>query len=158
RDTSGVTLFQKLREGKLDSHAAAICSVARPALKLTPYPAEGEIPVGASKFGGKPDLAADTEWPEYEEKLHTFIGQFRLEDLQETQAGKLLPQSGLLSFFVFDDPIETGQPAAEGAKGAWKVIYTADVSRLGRCEPPKEFDEGNGLALECDLEVQETLD
>ena len=158
RDTCGVTLLQKLREGKLDSQAAAICALARPALKLTPVETEDEVPVGATKFGGKPDLDDATDWPEYDGKLHTFIGQFRLEDLQETQVSRLLPQSGLLSFFVFDDPIETGQPAAEGAKGAWRVIYTADTSRLRRCDPPKEFDEGNRLAPECLLLMEETLD
>lgn len=158
QDTCGVTLLQKLREGDLDSLAAAICSAARPALKLTPIPAEGEVPVGATKFGGKPDLDVATDWPEFDGKLHSFIGQFRLEDLQETQAGRLLPRTGLLSFFVFDDPIETGQPAAEGAKGAWRVIYTADASRLKRCDPPKEFDEGNRLAPECLLQMHETLD
>ena len=157
-DTCGVTLLQKLREGKLDSLAPVICSVARPALKLTTMPVEGEMSVGATKFGGKPDLDHGTDWPEFEGKLHTFIGQFRLEDLQETQAGRLLPRSGLLSFFVFDDPIETGQPAAEGAEGAWRVIYTPDTSRLRRCDPPKEFDEGNRLAPECLLQMQETLD
>ena len=158
RDTCGVTLLQKLREGKLDSQAAAICALARPALKLTPIEAEDEVPVGATKFGGKPDLDDATAWPEFQGKLHTFIGQFRLEDLGETQAGRFLPQSGLLSFFVFDDPIETGQPAAEGAKGAWQVIYTEDTSRLKRCDPPKEFDEGNRLAPERLLLMEETLD
>lgn len=158
RDTCGVTLLQKLREEKLDSHAAAICAIARPALKLTPIRAEGEVPVGATKFGGRPDLDAAAEWPEFEGKLHTFIGQFRLEDLQATQAGRLLPSKGLLSFFVFDDPIKTGQPAAEGAEGAWRVICTPDLSRLRRVEPPKEFDEGNRLAPECLVQMAETLD
>lgn len=92
----------------MNSLASQICSVARPALKIEVIPTDSEIPVGATKFGGKPDLSDDMSWPEYEGKLHTFIGQFRLEDVQETQAGRLLPRSGLLSFFVFDDPIETG--------------------------------------------------
>jgi uncharacterized protein (TIGR02996 family) len=158
KDTCGVTLLQKLREGKLDSLAPAICAVARPALKITVIPAEDEIPVGATKFGGKPDLNAEISWPQYEGKLHTFIGQFRLEDLQQTQAGTLLPGAGLLSFFMFDDPVETGQPAAEGAEGAWQVVYSPDASRLRRCDPPKAFDEGNRLALECVIQMQETLD
>ena len=158
RDTCGVTLLQKLREGKLDGQAAAICSVARPALKLTPIPADEEAPLGASKFGGRPDLGADDKWPEYEGKLHTFVAQLRLEDLQAAQAGRLLPAQGLLSFFVFDDHIETGQPAAEGAPGAWRVIYTQNLSQLRRLDPPKDFDEGNRVAPECLLRMSETLD
>lgn len=158
RDTCGITLLQKLREGELDALASAICSAARPALKIELIPVEDEIPVGATKFGGKPDLSEGISWPEYEDKLHTFIGQFRLDDFRQTQAGTLLPGTGLLSFFVFDDPIETGQPAAEGSPGGWKVIYSPDGSQLRRLDPPKEFDEGNRLASECALRMQETLD
>jgi uncharacterized protein YwqG len=158
RNTSGVTLLQKLREGRLDAQAAEICSAARPALELTPELAEGELPIGTIKFGGKPDLPAGAAWPEYKGKLHTFVGQFRLEELRDTQASVLLPQTGLLSFFVFDDPVETGQPAAEGAPGAWRVICTEDSSKLRRLEPPKEFDEGNRLAPKCLLRIRETLD
>lgn len=158
QDTCGVTLLQKIRSGKLDSVATSILAAARPALKIELTPADGDVPVGTTKFGGQPDLAEGVSWPEYEDKLHTFIGQFRLDDLRHTQAGTLLPDTGLLSFFVFDDPIETGQPAAEGAQGAWQVIYCSDPSQLRRVEPPKEFDEGNRLAPECILSMQETLD
>jgi uncharacterized protein YwqG len=158
KDVCGVTLLQKLREGNLDVFSNSICSLARPAIKLTPVLSELELPIGSNKFGGKPDLPEGVEWPEYGGNLHTFVGQFRLDDLRQTQVSRCLPSRGLLSFFVFDDPMETGQPAAEGAQGAWKVLYTADVDRLKRLEPPKDFDEGNLLAPECFLQMEETLD
>ena len=159
RNTSGVTLLQQLREGKLDSHAASICLAARAALTIKVIPTEHQLPVGATKFGGKPDLSENALWPEYEGKLHTFIGQFRLERFAaDASRGDPCPRTGLLSFFVFDDPIETGQPAAEGDEGAWKVIYTADTLELRRLDPPKSFDEGNRLAPECNIQMEETLD
>lgn len=108
RDTCGITLLQKLREGKLDSVASAICSIARPALKIEVGAVDSELPLGATKFGGKPVLSDGVPWPEYEGKLHTFVGQFNLEDLQQTQAGSALPSTGLLSFFLCDDPVDDG--------------------------------------------------
>lgn len=158
RDTSGVTLLQKLREGALDAQAAAICSAARPALKLMPARTKSDVPVGATKFGGKPDLNETTEWPEFDGKLQIFLGQFRLDDLRETQAGRLLPGSGLLSFFVFDDCVESGMVAAGRAEGACRVIYTPDVSRLRRLDSPKAFDDENRLAVEHLVQIEETLD
>jgi uncharacterized protein (TIGR02996 family) len=155
--TSGITLLQTMREEKCDS-LTSLFQVVRPALLVNPKLATDELRVGGSKFGGLPDLADSEPWPEFKGRLHTFVGQINLAEIAGTQAARALPKAGLLSFFVFDDPIETGQPAACGAKGAWKVIYTPSTSLLHRREPHQEFDEGNRIAPECSLEFEETLD
>ncbi|WP_425395901.1 DUF1963 domain-containing protein [Aeoliella sp.] len=155
--TCGVTLLQMMRSEKLDT-LASLFPVCRPALMINLTLADSELPVGTSKFGGKPDLPDGESWPEFNGNLHTFIGQINLAEIAITQLSGELPAKGLLSFFIFDDPIETGQPAAEGEPGAWKVIFTPDLSSLQRHTPPKAFDEGNALAPECALEFEETLD
>ncbi|WP_145271309.1 DUF1963 domain-containing protein [Planctomycetes bacterium SV_7m_r] len=156
--TCGITFLQKLREQKLDSVAPSIIAMARPALIIEPELADGEMPIGTSKYGGKPDVLDGFEWPSYEEKLHTFLGQIRLEEMKGTVAAQSLPDKGMLYFFVFDDPEETGQPAAEGAEGAWQVVYSPDAEGLTRLEPPKAFDEYNRVAPECVIKFSETLD
>ena len=88
RNTCGVTLLHGLRNAGLNEQANEIFKLARPALELMPALAEKELPVGASKFGGKPDLPTGVTWPEYDDKLHTFIGQINLAEIAGTQAAR----------------------------------------------------------------------
>ena len=39
------------------------------------------MPIGASKFGGAPDVAANFEWPQWNEKLLGFLAQIDLEEV-----------------------------------------------------------------------------
>jgi len=158
QNTCGITFLQKLREQKLDSVAPSIIAMARPALIMEPELADGEMPIGTSKYGGKPDVIDGFEWPTYEGKLHTFLVQIRLEELKDTLAAQSLPDKGMLYFLVFDDLEETGEPAAEGAEGAWQVVYSPDAEGLTRLEPPQPFDEYNRVAPECAIKFSETLD
>jgi uncharacterized protein YwqG len=112
---------------------------------------ENELPIGVSKFGGHPDLPNGQSWPDYEGKPQSFIGQINLAEIAQTQLAAELPASGLLSFFVFSD-YESGEIPTG------KVIYAPDTSNLQRRTPDKPLDEGNGLAPECELEFEETLD
>ncbi|MGO4872211.1 MAG: DUF1963 domain-containing protein [Roseiarcus sp.] len=58
--------LSSLNETELPENAVArLAARARPAVLLTTAPAdEGEIPLGASKLGGAPDLPRGTAWPE----------------------------------------------------------------------------------------------
>jgi len=97
-------LKRKLADAGLPAVAQSITQLARPCYRvvraLTP---EEEIPLGASKFGGSPDVPADFVWPQTPDATKSepmeFVGQVRLADLP----GPLpepAPQSGLLSFFT----------------------------------------------------------
>lgn len=152
--TCGVTIMQVMRAEKFEQ-CDRIFEAARPALMINPFLAENEVAIGASKFGGLPDLNRDEPWPEFNGKLHAFLGQINLSEIGETQASTSLPKNGLLSFFVYNQP---GDPAASGAEGAWKVVFTSDTSQLGRRDPPKPLLEGCEVAPECTLEFEETLD
>ena len=57
-----------------------------------------EVPVGASKFGGRPDLPPDYAWPRCEDGFLEFIGQINLSELPDVPHA--LPTSGLLSLFA----------------------------------------------------------
>ena len=55
-------LSQGLRDlGLSDAHRDALLTHARPEVVLTLAP--DDVPVGASKIGGAPDLPDDTAWP-----------------------------------------------------------------------------------------------
>ena len=72
-------------------------------------PAEGKLAVGASKFGGRPDVPGDFVWPVFETKTWeddqvkerplAFLAQFDCAQLAPLDPEGLLPQEGVLSFF-----------------------------------------------------------
>jgi len=82
--------------------------------------APAEVPTGASKIGGLPDLPVGSEWPVHPGGLpYAFIAQINLRELVEAVGDAPgLPSSGLLSFFW--DP-EDGYDAVPACS---RVIYT----------------------------------
>ncbi|MFA6115305.1 MAG: DUF1963 domain-containing protein [Sphingomonas sp.] len=59
-----------------------------------------DSPVGATRFGGLPDLPPDMPWPDVGGNPLRFYAQIDLSDLAGTVIADRLPGSGLLSFFV----------------------------------------------------------
>ena len=72
-------------------------------------PAESGLPVGASRFGGQPDVPAGFTWPVFETAVPedetvkprplAFLAQFDCASLAPLDREGLLPKTGLLSFF-----------------------------------------------------------
>ncbi len=84
------------------------------------------MPLGASRFGGLPDLPAGASWPED----LTFVGQLNLADLPSFGAETPLPSQGWLYFFccTWDYPEEPED---------WSVLYfSGAASNLRRTDPP----------------------
>lgn len=148
--TSGVTLLQHLRAGRMDS-LPALFGAVRPALMLNPSLSPSELPIASSKYGGWPDLLENQAWPEVDGSLYAFVGQINLADIAQTQLASLLPATGLLSFFAFCDYESGGMPVG-------KVLLTSDTSKLERRKTDQPFNEGNEIAPECQLEFEETID
>ena len=61
---------------------------------------DDELPVGASKFGGSTDLPFDEPWPESRFGPVPFMAQIRCQDVAMHDAPGLLPQTGILYFFL----------------------------------------------------------
>ena len=87
-------ILPQLYRGRIDSRFA---------------PAQGKLAVGASKFGGRPDVPADFIWPVFEtdtreddqvkERPLAFLAQFDCAQLAPLDPEGLLPKEGVLSFF-----------------------------------------------------------
>ncbi|GIG55683.1 hypothetical protein Lfu02_00550 [Longispora fulva] len=87
-----------LRRAGLTDRADDIAALCRPALALRT--ADGDTAtVGASRFGGCPDLPDGATWPEQDGKLYMFLLQLDLATLPEIP-GVPLPRTGVLSFFA----------------------------------------------------------
>lgn len=161
----GYRILTTLAEDELPGLKIPLLKLARPALRLrkveTP---EDQIPVGASKYGGLPDLSAPTRWPTAREcdgstfptnaeELTGFITQINLSEIARTQALRGLPHAGLLSFFCFQD-CENDNPDLV----AVKVLFEPEPKELQRKAPPKRLTSGNKTIPPCRLHLEETLD
>jgi Domain of unknown function (DUF1963) len=92
-------LSEKLERSSFRKHAEYLLGLARPAIDMCIV--TGNPGLGASKFGGSPDLPEGTEWPESPNGPYRFVAQIDCTDLPDVGSG--LPTNGLLSLFVAVD-------------------------------------------------------
>lgn len=86
---------------------------------------KADILIGASKFGGLPDLPTSVSWPKWQEQPLPFLSQICLSDIAPFDHVDQLPHSGMLYFFFDDEALEAYPPTRE----SWHVIY-ADSNPL----------------------------
>ena len=74
--------------------------MAKNAIKIdTQAKDDGDIAVGASKFGGQPDLPASVPWPSNENGALSFVAQINFAEVSKFDTDGLLPKSGMLYLF-----------------------------------------------------------
>ncbi len=131
-------LEARIAKAKLPSElVASLHGAIRGAIRIyTKRVVDDSLPVGTSRFGGLPDLPADTAWPRTAEIPMTFVAQLRLEELAPFDADRELPTRGLLAFFVHDDVIDDNDPEMYSAHA---VLYFPDAENLERASLPDGF-------------------
>ena len=67
-----------------------------------------KVPVGSTKYGGRPDVPVDFEWPvDEQDRPLSFLFQINCAEVAIHDKEKLLPEQGILSFyFQLDDDID----------------------------------------------------
>lgn len=118
QDIAAVVRAVAREHGTPDDVVAAVLARMLPSIRLLSQPpTTTELPVGASRIGGRPDLPAGTDWPrradaageaaeEWEPDLNAplqFILQVNLAEAAPFDVGNALPHTGLLSFFFYWD-------------------------------------------------------
>lgn len=135
RDLLGLTLIEKLRGNELAAQTDKLLALAKPSIEYkTPKAAEKTLKVGASKFGGRPDLPPDLEWPRSAKGPLSFFAQFNFAELQPGAAARELPASGVLSVFAHYSAGD-GEDVYDG--DLWRLLHFPDPSKLAR----REFDD-----------------
>jgi len=139
--TPAQSFAQKRAEAEtlIRQHAPArlqepLINLLRPAIALSATRTDDAlIPLGASKFGGAPDVPADFEWPMWNEKPLGFLAQINLEEVAPFDVENQLPPSGLLSFFydLIDQPW-----GSHSDKGSW-AVHLFEMETLRRAEEQK---------------------
>jgi uncharacterized protein YwqG len=144
-----------LASSGLNRVADELASLAQPSIRLTTTPTDAvKLAVGASKFGGTPDMPIGTAWPILNGVAMSFVAQVRLEDARLFDANHQLPPSGLLTFFYDAQQLTYGADPKD--RGGWQVYHFADATQLQRADAPVVLPDGArfkpcALALSSDL-------
>ncbi len=100
---------------------------------------EAQHELGATKFGGSPDLPQGYPWPERGGSPLPFVAQISLTDLVPYDTDQVLPTTGRLSFFFDVDAFFETWPRDPAT---WSVWYdTNPLSTLQRVELPEAISK-----------------
>ena len=88
---------------------------AAPAIRLHPGGS------GRSRIGGRPDLAAQAAWPQWQGRPQAFLAQVDLEEARQAGGPEWLPDRGTLFFFYHSEQSTWG--FSPDHAGSWAVTY-----------------------------------
>ncbi|MFN0155531.1 MAG: YwqG family protein [Gaiella sp.] len=150
------TFRERLAAAGLGDYAAALETLTRSSIRLqSELVDEPSIGIGESKLGGHPDLPSAVEWPRYADLPQSFIAQINLAEVHRYDVDRLLPASGLLSFFYDSAQSVWGFDPRED--GAWAVHYVPEGEDLIRRGPPSDLpEEGAFRAMRLNPSVELT--
>ncbi len=142
-----MTLLDTLIEKhKMQQHAAAIRSLARPCIRIeTHRTPRKELSAWETRFGGIPYVPIGTAWPTWETKsllpfwrtkqlLH--LATINCADAAACDVEGVLPREGLLQFWYAEN-----QPWGDlKDRGGYRVDYIAPGTELELARPPKKLE------------------
>jgi hypothetical protein len=117
--------------------ADSLLALTAPAVRLRSCLAPKRVPVGASRFGGQPDLPPGRDWPTSSGMPMAFVAQIRCEELRAALPDADLPTDGMLVVFVGLEPDGGFPPTPDSVLG--EVIPTIGLKR--RPWPPDLPDD-----------------
>lgn len=116
-----------LATAELARVASRLKQLAMPSIRLRANRvSEAELPLGASKLGGLPDLSPGQEWPIWRGIPLAFIAQINLAEMHAFDVMKKLPSSRFLYFFYDAEHTPVGYDPAW--RGGWRVLYEETAS------------------------------
>jgi uncharacterized protein YwqG len=144
-----------LRDHDLESISVAVEASVRSSIRLVTRAAEdAEIPVGACKLGGAPDLTVATAWPANARGALSFLAQIDLGAIARVDPnGPLAGFDGLLSFF-YDANEQPWGFAKDGLEDI-RVIHHARAS--GTIERRAQASAPQFRAASLQLFAEETI-
>lgn len=123
-----------IRNSELAAHADELIPQLLPSARLLRENASADdVPIGASRMGGDPDLPAGFGWP-FRKRLDCLL-QIRLSDVPRHLVPEECPERGMLWFFY--DAV--GQPWSNDGRDAdgTRVLYHPSEDDLRRTPPPR---------------------
>ncbi len=125
-----------------------LAEMMRNMVRLT-FGGAAELSVGASRFGGAPDVPADFIWPRFrtdtfeddrvKERPLSFLAQFNCREMSAWDTEGLLPKTGLLAFFYECGSQRWGFDPTD--KGCARVFWFEDLESLQLAAFPVDLPE-----------------
>ena len=108
------------------------------------------LPIGASKFGGRPDLPKGFKWyyfsgkspftDEIKDRPLSFLAQINCEEIKKYDIDNRLPSTGILYFFYELETMAWGYDPKD--KGCSRVYYyDGDLSNLEKTDFPDDMEQ-----------------
>lgn len=134
-------ILQLIQKNNLTDFADRIMAAIKPAIHISKVKTQEGV-IGASRFGGMPDIPTDFEWVLREDIPLSFLAQINCADLQGFTSAKNLPSSGMLYFFY--DAIEQPWGFDPSDRGSSAIIYHPSTENLIPSTLPEGADIDNG--------------
>lgn len=125
-----------------------LAETMRNMVRLT-FGGAAELSVGASRFGGAPDVPADFIWPRFrtdtfeddrvKERPLSFLAQFNCREMSAWDTEGLLPKTGLLAFFYECSSQRWGFDPTD--RGCARVFWFEDLESLQPAAFPADLPE-----------------
>ena len=140
-----------MNEAEKKELVSNLLKIAKNEIRLKYYGSDTSLDMTASKIGGRPAVPADFEWPVYtglicgdedsEKKTRplSFLAQINLKEIAGMDAGHLLPENGILSFFYDLETMTWGFDPDD--KGSARVFYFTENTDMKLADIPEELDE-----------------
>lgn len=137
------SFIRNLEDGEIEkSDKEEVIKMIRPTVGIkTKTSVDGNLKVGKSKIGGKPDLPKEFEWPEANKKPMLFCAQYNLSELTKFDKENLLPNKGFFYIFL---SLDEQWKEFNGVNQEFKFIYS-ESENLIRTEFPRDLDENQSF-------------
>ena len=119
-----------IKKHGLLEHKTTIAKYLQPCVSFDLRQTSAQLPVGASKVGGGPDLPLDFEWPGNKGRPLNFLLQINLAVASGFDPSGRLPSNGLLSFFYDLDEQPWGYDPND--QDGFRVVFSPSDVELGR--------------------------
>lgn len=123
-------------------------SLTRNEISITTHESESDGIITRSKFGGKPAVPSEFEWPRFEAEDYdeetanrplSFLCQINLNEIAPFDKEALLPPKGLLLFFYEQAAPRWGFDPKD--RGCSRVFFFEDVSHVELMDYPDDLND-----------------
>lgn len=145
-----------MQRAGLQRLTALLDQLTLPSVRISTNPSyETAIQPGQSKFGGMPDLPANTPWPAMNGTPMEFIAQIQMANAHPFDSSHTTPARGLLSFFY--DATQQTFGADPNDRAGVKVFYFTQASAaLKRTDLPDDLPPA-GRSRVCSVTFSQEL-
>lgn len=132
------TIREMIEDSPFAGEVDELMAATSPAIRLrTERVKSDELPLGASRMGGLPDLPPQVPWPEYQDRPLEFLTQINFREAASVARLPGLPDSGWL--IIFYDLYQR----CENNEDVWRgLFFDTDPASLVRLKPQDEGKRG----------------